>query len=117
LILGVHTLLYSTDVEATRAFVRDALALPSVDAGHGWLIFAMPPSELAIHPAESAGGAELYLMSDDLERDTERLVAAGATATGAVSEQRWGRLLMLRIPGDVTLGLYEPRHPTALGLA
>ena len=116
-ITGIHALLYSNDPDATRAFFRDVLELKSVDAGHGWLIFALPPAELGIHPADDDEKApEMYLMCDDLERTLAEL-APHVSITRPVSEQRWGRATAIRIPGGVELGLYEARHPTALRIA
>jgi predicted enzyme related to lactoylglutathione lyase len=117
MIIGIHFLMYSQDADATRAFFRKVLALGSVDAGNGWPIFALPPAELGIHPPEDTPGPPLYLMCDDIERSTRELVAAGAEVTQPLSDERWGRTTMLRIPGDVTVSLYEPQHPTALALS
>lgn len=117
MIIGVHALLYSRDADATRAFCRDALGLASVDAGEGWLIFALPPAELGIHPTDGEPGPALYLMCEGLEGTLARLEAAGAVRREPVRDQGWGRVTRLAIPGGVELGLYEPRHPTALGLA
>ena len=113
MITGAHTVLYSPDAEALRAFLRDVLGFPSVDAGGGWLIFALPPAELAAHPAD-ANGTSLYLMCDDLEATMASLTAKGVEFTQPVSDQGWGRLTALRVPGGGELGLYEPRHPTAI---
>ena len=117
MITGVHTILYSRDVEATRAFFRDALEFPSVDAGGGWLIFALPPAEAAAHPTDGEPRPELYLMCDDLDRTIAELRTRGVETIGAITDERWGRVTALAIPGAGTIGLYEPRHPTALGLA
>jgi catechol 2,3-dioxygenase-like lactoylglutathione lyase family enzyme len=116
MITGIHALLYSEDPDATRAFFRDTLKLPSVDAGHGWLIFALPPAELGIHPADGEQPKELYLMCDNLDETLGTLATQGVEVTRPVSEQRWGKSTTIRIPGPV-LGLYEARHPTALALA
>ena len=117
MITGFHAMLYSTDADATRAFLRDALRLTSVDAGGGWLIFALPPAELGVHPAERSAPPGIYLMSDDVERTLGTLTAAGASVVDPVADQRWGRVASIAIPGNVRLGIYEPRHPTAIGLA
>jgi catechol 2,3-dioxygenase-like lactoylglutathione lyase family enzyme len=114
-ITGLHAILYSARDEATRAFFRDVLGLPFVDAGRGWLIFKAPPAELAVHPAEEDGRHELYLMCDDLDATIAELKAKGVT-TKAVTEQRWGRLTQIVLPGGDELGLYQPKHPTALDL-
>lgn len=110
-ITGAHVILYSADADADRAFLRDVLGLAYVDAGHGWLIFALPPAEVALHPAE-APAHELYLMCDDLDATTAELTARGV-AFGPVTEERWGRLTSLRLPGGSDLGLYQPKHPIA----
>ncbi|WP_019926343.1 VOC family protein [Nocardia sp. BMG111209] len=119
MIIGAHTIVYATDPEAARAFFRDVLGLPHVDAGHDWLIFRSPPAELAVHPAEGSGSGrlELYLMCDDLPATMAELTAKGVEFTSGVSEQRWGLLTSLRVPGAGEIGLYEPRHPTAYDIA
>ncbi|MFI5776189.1 VOC family protein [Nocardia sp. NPDC051570] len=118
MILGAHTILYATDAEAARAFLRDVLGLAHVDAGGGWLIFRSPPAELAVHPAETPenGRIELYLMCDDLAATMAELTAKGVRFTSAVSEARWGLLTTLAVPGAGEIGLYEPRHPVAYDL-
>ncbi len=117
MITGMHSILYSRDADATRAFLRDVLGFASVDAGHGWLIFALPPSELGIHPAEGDPRAELYIMCDDVESEVKRLVAGGAKRASDETSARWGRMMQLEIPGGARLGVYQPLHPTALELA
>ena len=112
MITGAHSIVYSSDPEGVRAFFRDVLELPSVDAGHGWLIFALPPAEVAAHPADGAGRHELYLMCDDIHATMEELRARGVEFSHPVAEERWGLVTSIRLPGDVELGLYEPRHPT-----
>jgi catechol 2,3-dioxygenase-like lactoylglutathione lyase family enzyme len=113
-ITGVHALVFSKDAEAVRAFFRDVLGLPSVDAGGGWLIFALPPAELAAHPAEQSGAHELYLMCDDIAATVEELKAKGVEFATPVTEQGFGLMTRLKLPGGGELGLYEPRHPTAI---
>jgi hypothetical protein len=113
MINGAHAILYSDDADATRAALAKVLAGRSVDAGGGWLIFALPPAEIAVHPAEEGGRAELYLMCDDVAATVTALQAEGIEVTGPVSDQGWGLLTALRLPGGVELGLYQPRHPTA----
>jgi catechol 2,3-dioxygenase-like lactoylglutathione lyase family enzyme len=113
MIRGAHVILYSRDAEADRAFLRDVLELPDVDAGGGWLIFRLPPSEVAVHPADTSGAAELYLVCDDVDGTVADLGARGVSFDGAVSDQGWGRLVTIRLPGGGRLGLYEARHPTA----
>ena len=95
-------------------FFADVLGMPSVDAGGGWPIFALPPAELAVHPADGAGYHELYLMCDDIQTTIAELEAKGVEFTGPVSEARFGLITSMRVPGGGELGLYEPRHPTAL---
>jgi catechol 2,3-dioxygenase-like lactoylglutathione lyase family enzyme len=112
-ITGVHALVFSKDAEAVRAFLRDVLGLRSVDAGGGWLIFALPPAELAVHPATDGGRAELYLMCDDVAATVDALRAEGIEVARPVSDQGWGLLTAIALPGGVELGLYQPRHPTA----
>jgi catechol 2,3-dioxygenase-like lactoylglutathione lyase family enzyme len=114
MLIGAHAVLYSIDADATRAFLRDVLDLRSVDAGGGWLIFALPPAELAVHPHDGPSRHELYLMCDDIESTVAQLQARGAEVTGSISRQRWGMLSSLRIPGGVEVGLYQPLHPTAV---
>jgi catechol 2,3-dioxygenase-like lactoylglutathione lyase family enzyme len=126
MINGAHVLIYSTDPEADRAFFRDVLQLRSVDAGGGWLIFALPPAEVAVHPSDGefsqrhAGhnllGALTYLMCDDL-RATMKWLEAKDVACTAVEEARWGIKTTIRLPSGGELGLYQPTHPTAIGLA
>jgi catechol 2,3-dioxygenase-like lactoylglutathione lyase family enzyme len=116
MITGLHTIIYSRDAEADRAFFRDVLGFPSIDAGGGWLIFAAPPSELAFHPAEANGKHEIYLKCDDVRKEIARLDASGITC-GPVNDQSWGLLTTIRLPGGGELGLYEPHHPTAHGAA
>jgi hypothetical protein len=114
-ITGVHAVLYTHDAEADRAWLADVLGLESVDAGGGWLIFALPPAELAAHPASSNGGeVELYLMCDEIERTIGELREKGVVFDGAVADQQWGRATTIVLPGGGRLGLYEPRHATAV---
>jgi catechol 2,3-dioxygenase-like lactoylglutathione lyase family enzyme len=114
MISGAHVIVYSRDADADRAFFRDVLEYPHVDAGGGWLIFKLPPGEVAVHPAESQS-AELYLMCDDVNATVEQLAAKGVTC-GPVSDEGWGLLTSIRLPGGGELGLYEPRHPRATEL-
>jgi catechol 2,3-dioxygenase-like lactoylglutathione lyase family enzyme len=114
MIFGAHVIVYSADASADRAFFRDVLGYPSVDAGQGWLIFALPPAELAVHPVEDEGGShELYLMCDDLRAEIDVLSGRGVTCS-EVQEARWGSITRIRLPGGGTVGLYQPRHPTPL---
>jgi catechol 2,3-dioxygenase-like lactoylglutathione lyase family enzyme len=109
---AVHMTLFSLDAEATRAFFRDTLELESVDAGGGWLIFQLPPAELGVHPAEGSPKHELYLMCDDLDTTVEELRGKGVELVRPVSDESWGRVAHLPVPGIGEIGLYEPRHPT-----
>ncbi len=114
-ITGVHAILYTRDAKADRAWLADVLGLESVDAGVGWPIFALPPAELAAHPASSEGGdAELYLMCDNIEMTTQELRDKGVVFDGPVTEQRWGRVTTIVLPSGARLGLYEPRHASPL---
>jgi catechol 2,3-dioxygenase-like lactoylglutathione lyase family enzyme len=112
-IIGVHAIIYSAAADEVRAFLRDVLGFGSVDAGGGWLVFALPPAELAVHPTEGEAQHELFLMCDDIEATIADLRAKGVECQ-PVSEQRWGRLTSLVLPGGSELGLYQPRHPTAI---
>ena len=114
MISGAHVIVYTKDAEADRAFFRDVLGFKSVDAGHGWLIFALPPAEVAIHPAD-APKHELYLMCDDLKSEIATLTKRGVTFS-AVEEARWGSITKLRLPSGAEIGLYQPKHKTALQL-
>lgn len=109
MIVGAHAIVYSTDAEADRAFLRDVLQFPHVDVGHGWLIFGLPPSELAVHPAESNGKQELYLMVDDIEA-FRTWMAEHDRPCSETSDQGWGLLVSLTLPSGAELGVYQPRH-------
>jgi hypothetical protein len=111
MITGMHAVVYSKEAERARAFFRDILRLDSVDAGGGWLIFALPPSELAVHPTDGEGSHELFLVCDDVEQTTRELALKGISTVEPITEQRWGRLTRLRLPSGDEIGLYEPRHP------
>jgi catechol 2,3-dioxygenase-like lactoylglutathione lyase family enzyme len=115
MISGAHVVLYSKDAEADRAFFRDILGFKSVDAGHGWLIFALPPAEAAIHPSDKSGAHELYFMCDDLKAEIAAL-AKKHVKCSEVHEERWGSITKMRLPGGGEIGLYQPKHPTALNL-
>lgn len=112
-VFGAHVVLHSRDADADRRFLAETLALDSVDAGHGWLIFAMPPSEVAVHPADAAAGAELYLMCDDLAAELESLASRGVQCS-AIEEARWGSITKIALPGGGEIGMYQPRHPIAI---
>ncbi len=117
MITGMHSIVYASDADAARAFFRDVLGLPFVDAHDGWLIFQQPPSELAVHPAPEPGGRhELFLMCDDIETTMAELTAKGAKFTAPVTQASFGLMTSLAVPGGGTLGLYQPRHRTAYDL-
>ncbi|MEO7368590.1 MAG: VOC family protein [Gemmatimonadaceae bacterium] len=122
MLIGAHTLVYTTDPEADRDFFRDVLEFPFVDTGGNWLIFKMPPSEMALHPMEAlAGGAEammrteLYFMCDDLDKTMAELSAKGVECD-AVTEERWGKRTMVVLPSGGKVGLYHPFHDMAISL-
>ena len=115
MIFGAHVIVYSKDAEADRAFLRDVLEFKHVDAGHGWLIFALPPAEVAVHPAETNGAHELYFLCEDLTAEMETLAEKGVHCS-EVQEQRWGSITKMQLPGGGEVGLYQPRHKTALSL-
>jgi len=115
MISGAHIVLYSKDADADRAFFRDVLHFKSVDASHGWLIFALPPSEAAIHPSDESRAHELYLMCDDLKAEMASLANRGVECS-PVQEQRWGSITKIKLPSGGEVGLYQPKHPTALTL-
>ncbi|MEZ5776808.1 MAG: hypothetical protein R3E44_00455 [Paracoccaceae bacterium] len=106
---GAHVVIYSSDAQADRHFLRDVLDLQSVDAGDGWLIFALPPAEVAFHPHESSHAHEFYLMCDDVHQVREKLLAAGVESAEPVDEG-WGVLSSFRLPGRGLIGFYQPRH-------
>jgi hypothetical protein len=110
MVSGAHMIIYSADSDADRAFFRDVLKFPSVDAGEGWLIFALPPAEVAVHPmAESGSRHELYLMCDDVEATIGELTSQKVEC-GPVIDEGWGLLTQISLPGGGRLGLYQPRH-------
>ena len=115
MVSGAHVIVYSKNAAADRAFFRDVIGFKSVDAGHGWLIFALPPAEAAFHPSDENGVHELYLMCDDLRDEMASLKKKGA-AFSEVHEERWGSIARMTLPGGGRVGLYQPKHPTALGL-
>jgi catechol 2,3-dioxygenase-like lactoylglutathione lyase family enzyme len=113
MIVGAHVILYSSDADADREFLRELLGLRSVDAGGGWTIVQLPPAEVAVHPAEASGAVELYLVCDDVEQTVAELTARGVPVVEPVTDQGWGRLTAIGLPGGGRVGLYEARHPTA----
>src|ERR1700674_4122360 len=109
MIIGAHSILYSKDAEADRAFLRDVLKLTHVDVGHGWLIFGLPPSEVAVHPGEKNNVHEVYLMVDDVEGFIAEMKKS-KIACGPVQNPGWGMLTEVMLPGGGKLGVYQPRH-------
>jgi hypothetical protein len=114
MITGIHAIIYSKEAERVRTFFRDELEYRAVDAGHGWLIFALPPAELAVHPCEQEGHHELYLMCDDVRATTEELKKKGVELAVPILDRGWGLVTRLRLPGGDEIGLYQPKHPTAI---
>ena len=109
MITGAHSIIYSRDPEADRAFFREVLALPNVDVGAGWLVFGLPPSELAFHPSERNDVHEFFLICDDIRAFVVEMEAHGVPYS-RVEEERWGLLVRVTLPGGGSLGVYEPRH-------
>jgi hypothetical protein len=123
MINGCHVLLYSKNPEADRAFVRDVLQFKTIDIGHGWLIFGLPPAEMAVHP-DDAGftqthanhtmmGAVVYLMCDDLAAEVQALERKGVKCT-EIDTAPWGVKTTIPLPSGGEIGLYQPHHPTAI---
>ena len=111
MITGVHALIYAEDADQVRQFFRDTLGFPHVDAHGGWLIFALPPAELAVHPADDGVRNELYLMCSDLRLEMTALESRGVRCS-EVEEARWGSVTRIRLPGGGEVGLYQPNHPS-----
>lgn len=109
MITGVHTIIYSTNSEADKAFFKDVLKLNNVDVGHGWLIFALPPSELAVHPSDSSQHHEIYLMCDNIQSFVQQM-ETHHIACSDIQKQSWGQLVQLTLPGGGKMAVYEPRH-------
>ena len=109
MINGAHAVIFSLDAEADRAFFRDVLELPNVDAGHGWLIFGLPPAEIAVHPASDNDVHELYLMCEDIKAFVAEM-SARDIETDPILDAGWGFISQLSLPGGGKLGVYEPRH-------
>ncbi len=116
MINGAHVIIYSQDADADRAFIRDTLGFAGVDAGEGWLIFKLPPAEIAVHPAEGETKHEFFLMCDDLDKQLADLAGKGVQISQPVSDEGWGLLASIRLPSGSDLPLYEPRHPVAHSL-
>jgi catechol 2,3-dioxygenase-like lactoylglutathione lyase family enzyme len=116
MIKGAHVILYSTDAEADRVFIRDVLGFAGVDTGGGWLIFKLPPAEIAVHPTEGLGKHECYLMCDDIEQTLADLTTKGVEISRQVSRESWGLLASIKLPSGADLSIYQPRHTTAYDL-
>ena len=116
MINGAHVILYTSDAKADRRFIRDVLGFPEVDVGHGWLIFKLPPAEIAVHPTDGPGKHEFYLMCDDIEKTLADLTARGVEVFHQISNEGWGLLASIKLPSGSDLSLYQPRHPTAYDL-
>jgi hypothetical protein len=120
MLIGAHTIIYSIAPEADRAFLGDVLRLPNVDVGEGWLIFGLPPAEVAVHPSNENGGHEFYLMCDDIDAFVEQMKTHNIAST-PVQDQGWGRLSQITLPGGGKLGIYQPQHarpaPMSVGKA
>jgi predicted enzyme related to lactoylglutathione lyase len=111
-ITGVHAIVFSPAAEQVRAFFADVFAMPATDAGGGWPIFALPPAELAVHPADGQTRHELYLMCDDIHAALAELSGRGTEVARDVSDQGWGLLAAIRLPDGSELPIYQPRHPS-----
>jgi len=111
---GVHAIVFSPEADKVRAFFRDVLGLRAADAGGGWLVFALPPAELAVHPADGQGHHELYLMCDDIHATLAQLKDKGVELAREVTDQGWGILAAIRLPDGGELPIYQPRHPSPL---
>lgn len=114
MITGAHAIIFTPDAEGVRAFFRDVLGFSSVDAGEGWLIFALPPAELAAHPSAGESRHELYLMCDDIEATVAELQEKGVEFARPVTDEGFGLITALKLPGGGELALYQPKHPSPL---
>ena len=114
MIRGAHVIIYSKDAEADRAFFRDVLKYPFADAGHGWLIFALPPAEIAVHASDENDLHEFYFMCDDVQAFISDMKKKNVPCT-SVDEQRWGSITRITLPGGGKVGVYQPKHPSPLG--
>ena len=115
MIFGTHVVVHSKNAEADRAFLSNVMGFKSVDAGHGWLIFALPPAEMAVHPAQENGTHELYFLCDDLNSEIASLAKKNVDCS-TVQEARWGSITKMRLHGGGEIGLYQPKHALAPGL-
>ena len=109
MIIGAHAIIYSKDPQADRAFLRDILKFPHVDAGEGWLIFGLPPAELAVHPSDQNGMQEFFLICDDIRMFVQEM-ASHNISCGEIQNQNWGRITYITLPGGGQLGIYQPSH-------
>ncbi len=117
MITGTHVIIQSPEADKVRAFFRDVLDRRHVDAGDGWLIFALPPAELGVHPTDGPPRHEIYLMCDDLDATLAELADKGVEQVGGIADEGWGVVTQIRIPGtEETLPIYQPRHDTAIGI-
>jgi predicted enzyme related to lactoylglutathione lyase len=114
MINGLHAMVFAKNADRVRAFFRDVLEFPCIDAGGGWLIFGLPPAELGVHPTRGKGFQELYLMCADLKETVTKLKRKGVKFAGRIRDQGWGLVTTIKLPGGGELGLYEPKHPTML---
>jgi len=112
MITGLHAIVFSAQPEQVRAFFKDVLGLPSADAGDGWLIFAAPPAEVAVHPADESGRHELYLMCDDIHATLADLAGKGVRVARDITDEGWGLLAAIGLPDGTELAIYQPRHPS-----
>lgn len=115
MISAAHLVLYSRNAAADRAFFQDILGFKSIDAGHGWLIFALPPGEAAFHPSDANAPSELYFICDDLKAEIDSLAKKGVRCS-EIQEARWGSMTKLQLPGGAVIGIYHPKHPLAVDL-
>ena len=109
--IGVHSLIFTKDAEAARAFFRDVLEFPWVNAGDGWLVFALPPTEVGLHPEDGDRDHELHLLCDDIHATVARLQAKGVKLVEPIHEEEWGIATRIEVPGDAWIGIYQPKHP------
>ena len=118
MVIAAHLIAFADDADAARGFLTDVLELPSIDAGDGWLIFAMPPTELAVHPGvgwgEREGAHRLFLVCDDIESTVAELREKGVEFTDEITREDWGLVTMLKVPGHGEVGLYQPTHASPL---
>lgn len=116
MIIGAHSIIYSTDAEADRAFLRDVLGLTHVDIGHGWLILGLPPAELAVHPGDAGAAHEFYFMCDDLTAFMAQMKTTGRDCS-TPTDHNWGLLTNLTLPSGAKVGVYQPKHPRPEAMA